>query len=87
MTNYLKEMIDTAGIEVPELLPKHWVPKNEYVEISRGDGIDYQERIILRSAAKDMIAAGWRITRLTKVSKSMMHAKWKNAIIAMEPND
>lgn len=82
MVNYLKEMIE--GVEIPDLLPKHWVPKNEYVEISRGTGIDCQERIILRSDVKSMIKLGWQVTRLTKVSKSMMHAKWKNAIIAME---
>lgn len=66
------------------VMAKHWVPKNEYVEISRGVGLDYQERIILRSDVQPMIMLGWRITRLTKVSKSMMYTKWKNAIIAME---
>ena len=73
-----------ASMEPPKLLPKHWVPQNEYVEVCRGVGLDYQEKIILKHDVRAEIMAGWSITRLSKVSKSMMHSKWKNAIIAME---
>ena len=78
----IKALINAA--EPPELLPKHWEPSKEYVEISRGIGIDYQERVVPKHDAKSWIHAGWSITRLSKISPSMVKTKWINAIIAME---
>ncbi|ADG59952.1 hypothetical protein Acj9p052 [Acinetobacter phage Acj9] len=86
MKNYLKELIEEKGIEIPELLPKHWVPKGSYLEISKGVDKEYTERIIRREDLKLYISDGWRITRLTKISMSMIHSKWKHAIVAMENN-
>lgn len=82
--NYLKEIIEETGIEISELLPKQWIPKNEYVEMYKGLGIDYKECIVLKTEMNDMIRAGWSITRLSKISMSMVYSKWRNAIIAME---
>lgn len=73
-----------STLEVPAPLPKHWEPSKEYVEISRGIGIDYQERIVPKYDVKSWIHAGWSITRLSKISPAMVKTKWINAIIAME---
>ena len=37
MKNYLKELIEENGIEILPLRPKHFVPKGEYVEMTRGE--------------------------------------------------
>lgn len=78
----IKALINAT--EPPELLPKHWEPSKEYVEISRGIGIDYQERVVPKHDVKSWIHAGWSITRLSKISPAMVKSKWINAIIAME---
>ena len=78
----IKSLINTT--EPPELLPKHWEPSKEYVEISRGIGIEYQERVVLKHDVEYWIHAGWSITRLSKISPAMVKPKWINAIIAME---
>lgn len=78
----LKDMVDQSSL--PPILPKAWTPKHEYVEISRGIGIDYQERVVPKHDVKSWIHAGWSITRLSKISPTMVNTKWINAIIAME---
>lgn len=82
MTVNFKEALE--DIELPPLLPKHWQPKNRYVEMSRGKGSNYEEMIVKEEHVKLSIATGWRITRLSKLSQSMVRSKWIHAIIAME---
>ena len=66
------------------ILPKAWKPKSEYVEVGKGEGLEYSEQVILKSDAKEWISKGWTITRLSKLSPSMVHGKWAYAIAAME---
>lgn len=51
----LKDMVDQSSL--PPILPKAWTPKHEYVEISRGIGIDYQERVVPKHDVKSWIHA------------------------------
>ncbi|QQO96245.1 hypothetical protein CPT_Minot_042 [Acinetobacter phage Minot] len=81
----LKRLV--CHVPIPPLPPKHWVPKGEYVEMTSGQDHTYIEKIVPKSEMKSHITAGWRITRLTKVSKGLVYKKWHNAIIAMESND
>lgn len=81
----LKEM--TNQFEIPELLPKAFTPKHRYVEICRGIGIEYTERVVPEHQVKTEIMNGWSITRLSKLSTEYVHAKWINAIIAMEAHN
>lgn len=84
MKNYLKELIEENGIEILPLRPKHFVPKGEYVEMTRGIGIDYTECIVPKHEVQAEIAAGWSISRLSKLSPSLVNAKWANSIIMLE---
>lgn len=68
----------------PILLPKAWEPSKEYLEISRGIGIGYEERVVPKYDVQSWIHAGWSITRLSKLSQTYVNTKWMNAIIAME---
>ncbi|AFL47579.1 hypothetical protein ZZ1p0047 [Acinetobacter phage ZZ1] len=82
-TAFVKMYLD--NIEVyPTLLPKHWEPKHEYVELCKGLGFNYMERVVRKSDARKHIRDGWRETKLSKLSHSLMCKKWVNAIIAME---
>ncbi|UQS94122.1 hypothetical protein ABNavy71_045 [Acinetobacter phage AB-Navy71] len=81
----LKRLV--CRVPIPELLPKHWEPKGEYLEVSCGKDHTYMEKIIPRSELKSHISSGWRITRLTKVSRGLVYKKWSNAIQAMENTD
>lgn len=74
-------------IPIPELLPKHWEPKGEYVEVFSGKDHTYIEKLIKKSEVKSHINNGWRITRLSKVSPSMVYKKWSNVIIGLESSD
>lgn len=71
-------------VPISELLPKHWEPKGEYLEVSCGKDHTYIEKIIPRLQLKSHISNGWRITRLTKVSRGLVYKKWASAIRAME---
>lgn len=82
MSVNFKEALE--DIELPPLLPKHWQPKHRYIEMSRGAGGNYEEMIVKEEHVKLSIATGWRITRLSKLSQSMVNSKWVRAIIAME---
>lgn len=72
------------NIEIPELLPKNWKPKGEYTEMCRGIGIEYEEKIVRKCDVATEIMAGWSISRLSKLSPSMVHGKWAYAIDAMD---
>lgn len=50
----------------------------------KGIGIDYTEKIVQEHNVKTEIMYGWSISRLSKVSPSMIYKKWKHAIDAME---
>ncbi|UJH94836.1 hypothetical protein PhaR5_101 [Acinetobacter phage PhaR5] len=69
---------------VTDLLPKFWEPKREYVEIFKGTDDSYTEMIVLKSDVKDYIHQGWRISRLSKISRALVYKKWVHAIIAIE---
>lgn len=69
-----------SEMEKIQLLPKHWEPKNDYVEVEKGN----TERVILKSDLEKAIKDGWQITRLSKVSPALIKSKWINAIISME---
>ncbi|QHJ73982.1 hypothetical protein Lazarus_046 [Acinetobacter phage vB_AbaM_Lazarus] len=69
---------------VTDLLPKFWEPKHEYVEIFKGTDDSYTEMIVLKSDVKDYIHQGWRISRLSKISRALVYKKWVHAIIAIE---
>lgn len=58
--------------------------KDKYVEMWRGIGLNYSERIVPEHEVKSLIKAGWSITRLSKVAPDKLLVKWKNAIEAME---
>ncbi len=70
-----------SQIEVSELLPKHWKPKKEYTEISRGIGISYEERIVEKHNALSYEMSGWNINNSIQ---ECLWLKWQNVIIAME---
>ncbi|UNI74482.1 hypothetical protein ABNavy4_044 [Acinetobacter phage AB-Navy4] len=78
----LKRLV--CHVPIPELLPKHWEPKREYVEIFKGTDVSYTEMIVLKSDVKDYIHQGWRISRLSKISRALVYKKWVHAIIAIE---
>lgn len=56
----------------------------DYTEVSKGDGMKYQEMVIPKSEIKRFIKNGWRITRFAKLEPNKIHQKWKNSIDAME---
>lgn len=58
--------------------------KSEYVEMWKGSGLNYSERIVPEHEVRALIRAGWSISRLTKLSPEKLLVKWKNAIDAME---
>lgn len=61
--------------------------KYKYVELSRGNGLRYEERIAKESDVRSLIKQGWRITRLSKVCYREVLSKWSHAIAAMENLD
>lgn len=73
LNDLLKKAIKTQNVE---LLPKHFTPKHNWVEMEKGE----EERIVLKENVKSMINHGWRITRLSKISNSMVVAKHAHTI-------
>lgn len=75
--------VDILPKPVP-ILFKYWEPSRRYVEVSKGEGLDYQEMVVPYDDVKEFIKNGWSITRLSKLSQNYVNIKWMNAIIAME---